>query len=301
MDTTFLDATMQTLARGGPGMHDAPEVWAKRIAVRALALATARERLLLEVEAGDDCPKCEGERRKADERDRELQALQAGSRALALDLSEIAKAVGETGDFVEPPDVIDAARRVVAERDALKAEVERLRSAPPTVCTVDVESVAEEVCAANYPGGISSDDALAILRKHTRAADPEALAKAIDSALTLEDQAHAAIWTEEQRETAWDFHLRTRGYTIDIPATRDVVCAEIARVAPAFVPTIVLPVGPDRVTAYDSGYDDALTECRKALRSLGLRVENNPKDPTNCTPTTRIMDLQTRAPRGRKK
>lgn len=90
--------------------------------------------------------------------------------------------------------VLDEARRKLSHMSA--ADIEHLRtiierntrrvtlsgrtfSEPPAVCVVDVEKVADELCAANYPGGVDSERAAEIIRSHTRSADPEAVAMAI--------------------------------------------------------------------------------------------------------------------------
>lgn len=63
--------------------------------------------------------------------------------------------------------------------DALERIIARIRTLPATVSVTRIEEAAEELCAANYPGGIDSEDALAILRKHTATADVEGLIAAM--------------------------------------------------------------------------------------------------------------------------
>lgn len=100
----------------------------------------------------------------------------------------------------------DATSKIAAERDAARAEVERLRAQPPCAVdvdsllaeyeawldwmektsepdvpmpskqlsdlirrhtrAVDVEAAAEELCAANYPGGVDSEVAAEIILRH---------------------------------------------------------------------------------------------------------------------------------------
>lgn len=129
-------------------------------------------------------------------------------------------------------DVRESAREAAGalgdKYDALKAEVERLRAAH-AVCAVDVEAAAKEI-ADGFALHLGDDDTrtesliVAILRKHTCPIDQPSPA------------APRGEWTEEQREAAWDMHLRTRGYTIDCNAARDHICLALAHVAPLFAP-----------------------------------------------------------------
>lgn len=73
-------------------------------------------------------------------------------------------------------ELTDWVARVERERDEARAEVERLRASPLAVCVVDVEAAAK---AWLTPGQKRADDLAAHFEEFTRAADPEALARAI--------------------------------------------------------------------------------------------------------------------------
>lgn len=78
-----------------------------------------------------------------------------------------------------------------------------------------------------------------------------------------------AGWTEEQLDAAWDFHLRTRGYTLDLRPTREMICGQLAEIAPLFAPKVrvklPIPFGGTPFAYYEA--------VERALRAAGVEIE----------------------------